>query len=109
GDHPVDWVDQMFRTMAPIETADFEDDYTMAGIRAAIEEAALRHDCKWVVIDPWNEIEHIWRVNETETAYTNGALRDLKRLTRMLQIALIIVAHPTKGGAMSKGIDELTL
>lgn len=103
---PAKWIDRMFRTIAPSEDV---DDYNLAWVQNAIEEATTRHGAKWVLIDPWNEIEHLWRINETETAYTNQALRELKRLARRFQIILMIVAHPSKGGAMSKGIDDLSL
>lgn len=103
---PQQWIDRMFRTIAPSEEV---DDYNLQWVWNAIEEAATRHGAKWILIDPWNEIEHLWRVNETETTYTNHALRELKRLSRRFQIILMIVAHPSKAGAMSKGIDELSL
>jgi len=106
---PVAWVDMMFRTIAPSESLDESEDFNLVWVRSAIEEAACRHDAKWVLIDPWNEIEHVWRINETETAYTNQALRELKRLARRYRIILIVVVHPTKGGAMSKGIADLSL
>lgn len=100
------WIDRMFRTIAPSEDV---DEYNLSWVQTAIEEAATRHGAKWILIDPWNEIEHLWRVNETETAYTNQALRELKRLARKFQIILLVVAHPSKSGGMSKGIDELSL
>jgi twinkle protein len=61
-----------------------------------------------VLIDPWNEIEHVWRINETETGYTNQALRELKRLSRRFQLAIIVVTHPSKG-ANGKSIEDLSL
>lgn len=106
---PAEWVGRMFRTISPDESVDSDVDFDLAWVRNAIEEAATRHGCKWVLIDPWNEIEHCWKVNETETAYTNQALRDLKKLSRRFQILLIVVAHPSKGGGMNKSIDEFTL
>lgn len=77
-------------------------------LQTVIEEAATRHGCKWILIDPWNEVEHLWKVNENETTYTNNALRELKRLGRKFQIAIIIVAHPAKG-VKGKTLDELDL
>lgn len=106
---PTAWVDRMFRTIAPAEDADGEVDFNLDWLRTAIEEAATRHDCKWVLVDPWNEIEHVWRINETETGYTNQALRELKRLTRRYQIALIIVTHPSKSGGSGKSVEDMSL
>jgi len=106
---PAAWVDRMFKTIAPAEDDDGAVDFNLEWLRATIEEAACRHEAKWVLVDPWNEVEHVWRVNETETGYTNQALRELKRLTRRYQIALIIVTHPSKAGGTNKGIDEMSL
>jgi twinkle protein len=103
------WVDNMFRTIAPAEDNDSDTEFNLEWLRATIEEAATRHDAKWVLCDPWNEVEHVWRINDTETGYTNQALRELKRLTRRYQIALIIVTHPSKSGGMTKGVGEMSL
>lgn len=103
------WVGRMFKTIAPSEDQNGDVDFNLEWLRATIEEAAQRHDAKWVLVDPWNEVEHVWNIRETETGYTNQALRELKRLTRRLQIALIIVTHPSKAGGMNKGIEEMSL
>lgn len=103
---PDTWPDRMFRTIAPAEE---NDSYDMSWLRASIVEAATRHDCRVVLIDPFNEIEHLWKVNESEAQYLNGCLRDLKKLARQLQIAIIIVTHPTKSGGVSKPIADWSL
>ncbi len=108
GKPPVEWVDDMFVTISPTEDKDENIDFNLEWLHDSIEEAACRHGAKWVKIDPWNEIEHVWKVNETETTYTNAALRDLKRMARRYQILIIVVAHPTKG-VQDKTIDQMTL
>lgn len=105
---PEYWAREMFYSISPKEDEDDKVNFDLKWLQSAIAEAVYRHGCKWVLIDPWNEIEHVWNVRENETNYTNSALRELKRLARMLQIAIIIVAHPSKG-ADSKSIDELSL
>ena len=107
-DEPAVWVDKMFRSISPSEDADDEVEFNLDWLHAAIHEAACRHGAKWVLIDPWNEVEHVWKINETETAYTNQALRDLKRLARRYQIVLMVVTHPSKG-VEGKTIDEISL
>jgi twinkle protein len=108
-ERPAAWVDRMFRTISPDESADGDTDFDLKWVRSAIEEAATRHNNKWILIDPWNEVEHVWKVNETETAYTNQALRDLKKLSRQFQVAIIIVTHPSKSSGMTKTVDDFTL
>lgn len=103
------WVDQWFITISPSEDVDTSVDYNLAWLQEAVEEAATRHGCKWVLIDPWNEIEHIWSRTENEAKYTNDALRMLKRLARRYQIALIVVTHPSKEGGKLKNIEEMSL
>lgn len=107
-DEPDVWVDRMFRTIAPSEQISNDVDFDLKWVHTAIHEAVCRHGCRWVLIDPWNEIEHVWRVNENETAYTNQALRELKRIARRYQILLIVVTHPSKG-VNGKPVDEVNL
>ena len=108
GEDPEAWGRRMFYAIAPKEDEDGAVNFDLAWLQKAIEEAATRHGCKWVLIDPWNEVEHVWHIRENETTYTNSALRELKRLARRFQIALIIVAHPSKG-AEQKTIEEASL
>jgi twinkle protein len=106
---PAAWVDRMFRTISPREEIEGNSDFDLAWLKLAIEEAATRHDCKWVLIDPWNEVEHLWGRQDTEATYLNRALRELKRLARRYQIAIFIVAHPTKEGGKSKTLGDADL
>jgi len=105
---PEEWAEKMFYSISPNEDADDEVSFDLNWLKNAIEEAALRHGCKWVLIDPWNEVEHLWKVNENETKYTNDALKQLKRMARRFQIAIIIVTHPSKA-VKGKTIEELDL
>lgn len=92
---PMHWVDTMFRTIALSE--DRADDVRdMTWLETRIEEAATRHDCQIVIIDPWNEVEHLWQRQQNEATYLNSALRKLKAMSRRLRIGLWIVAHPDK-------------
>jgi twinkle protein len=106
---PVRWVDRMFRTISPGEDLNEANDFDLRWLETAIDEAATRHGCRWVLVDPFNEIEHLWGRQDTEATYLNRALRQLKRITRRYQIALIVVAHPTKEGGKSKTIEDADL
>ncbi len=72
------------------------------------EAAVIRHGVKVLLVDPWNEIEHAKRRDETLTEYTNRALRELKDFGRRFDLLIIVVAHPAKG-AVSKAPEELSL
>ncbi len=103
------WVNKWFRTIEPEQNISDDVDYDIAWLTTTLREARVRHGCRWVVIDPWNELEHIWDRSQNEAAYTNEALRKLKRISRALQIVLIIVAHPSKEGGRQKDITEMDL
>jgi twinkle protein len=104
---PLAWIDEMFLTIAPYVSED--EPYTLGWLTMTLREAAITHGCKWVILDPWNEIEHLWGANETEVAYTNKALAHLKALARMLGITLFVVTHPSKGGGQKGSIEEMSL
>lgn len=108
-EEPREWVDRMFRTITPNENLDDDRDFDLKWLQGAIEEAATRHGCKWVLIDPWNEVEHLWGRQDTEATYLNRAIRQLKRMARRYQIAIFIVAHPTKDGGKNSGLSDASL
>ena len=58
--------------------------------------AVVRDGVKVVVLDPWNELEHKRRRDETETDYIGRAIRQLKAFAKRHNVALWVVAHPTK-------------
>lgn len=103
------WIDSHIVTLSPAEDFDDSVDFDLRWLQGAIEEGATRHGCRWILIDPWNEIEHMWKINESETAYTNKALKDIKRLARKFDLAVIIVAHPSKSGGQIASIDDKSI
>lgn len=105
----IKWVDEMFRTISPSEAIEEEADFDLPWLNQVIEEAARRHGCRWVIIDPWNEVEHLWHKSENEAVYLNRAIRALKRIMRRFQIIIFIVAHPTKEGGKQQEIIEMSL
>lgn len=75
------------------------DDETDIGLDAYLElarVAVVRNGAKLIVLDPWNELEHKRERDETETDYIGRAIRALKRFARRYNVALWVVAHPTK-------------
>lgn len=46
------WARRMFYAIAPKEDEDGEVNFDLRWLQRAIEEAATRHGCKWVLIDP---------------------------------------------------------
>lgn len=75
-------------------TMDNEIELTLEKLIELAEIAILRDGCKVVMLDPWNEIEHARMNRETETEYTNRAIRQLKLLAKIYKVLVIVVAHP---------------
>lgn len=100
------WVEDNFSFIAPDPERD-ED----TGLDWLIEKASaavIRHGARVLVIDPWNELDHCRRKDETHTEYVGRALRVLKRFGRRMDATVIIVAHPAKG-ATAKTPADLSL
>jgi twinkle protein len=106
GSNGAEWISKHFRMLPPRDLED--DDITMDWISDLIELEAVRHGVKVIVLDPWNEIEHAFARGESETQYTNDALRHIKKLSRRYGVAIVVVTHPTKG-ISDKPIDEITM
>jgi twinkle protein len=73
--------------------------------------AVIRDGVKVIVLDPWNELEHKRRRDETETDYISRALRAIKRFAKQFDVAFWIVAHPTKpqeGKARVPGLYDIS-
>lgn len=66
--------------------------------------AAVRDGAKIIVLDPWNEIEHKRDRNETETEYIGRSIRTMKRFAKRYNVALWVVAHPTKPQKNKDGV-----
>ena len=98
-----DW--QNFQFISPDPDKDEECD--LEWILARAEAAVIRHD-RFLLIDPWNEIDHGRRRDETTTEYTGPALRRSNISPGSLRCLVIIVAHPSKG-AINKKPEELSL
>jgi twinkle protein len=58
--------------------------------------AVVRHGAKMIVLDPWNELEHKRKRDESETDYIGRAIRAIKRFAKQYDVAFWLVAHPTK-------------
>lgn len=66
--------------------------------------SVTRDGSKLVILDPWNELEHKRRGDETLTEYVGRAIRAVKRFARLHNVAVWIVAHPTKP---QKGVNSM--
>ena len=74
GDQPMDLYSVLERAVAVIE----------------------REGAEVLLIDPWNELEHLKPPDMLMTDYIRTALMYLKRICRHYRVAVILIAHPTK-------------
>tara|TARA_E500000318_G_scaffold110969_1_gene127895 strand:+ start:3912 stop:5330 length:1419 start_codon:yes stop_codon:yes gene_type:complete len=61
-----------------------------------VDTLAMRDGCKWIILDPWNEIEHLPEPGESLTNYINFALQRIRTIAKRLEIHITVVAHPKK-------------
>ena len=91
-------VDRLLRSRMSIISQTVEEDMEMdldEFLRLA-SLAVKRFGAKMVVLDPWNEIEHKRRRDETETEYIGRAIRAIKHFAKTHDVAFWLIAHPTK-------------
>lgn len=91
-----DWIERNFVFIDVDPTGKDDEDYDLDWVLDRATDAVLRDGIRVLVIDPWNEIEHAKRRDETMTDYIGRAIRAMKRFARLYDVAVIVVAHPTK-------------
>lgn len=91
-----DWIRRLFVFVAPVDDEDDDGDFDLDWLLERAKTAVVRHGCKLVIVDPWNEIEHARPFDVSPTDYTGAAIRRLKRFARTFNVHLIVVTHPTK-------------
>ena len=93
------WADGLLEKQLTIiaQTVDSEDMELDVDTLLDLARLTVRRDgTRVLVIDPWNEIEHKRRTDESETDYIGRAIRALKSFARLNDVAVIVVAHPAK-------------
>ena len=73
-----------------------EMDVSIDGILAKATELVKREGINFLVIDPWNYVEHKRPHGMTETEYISEALSKIKRFKDVYSCHVFIVAHPAK-------------
>lgn len=108
--HPnLEHADQCIRERLRIisQTVDEDMEMDLDKFLELCRTAVVRHGVKMIVLDPWNELEHKRRRDETETDYIGRAIRSIKRFAKQNDVAFWVVAHPTKPHEGSRKIPGL--
>lgn len=73
-----------------------EDDMKVETILASAKSLIRQYGVKILVIDPYNKLEHIEKIGESETKYINKFLNILTDFARFNDVLIFLVAHPVK-------------
>jgi twinkle protein len=90
------FLDEYFRFIDSDPTGREDQDFDLDWIIDKATDAVMRDGVRVFVIDPWNEVEHAKRKDESGTDYIGRSIRALKRFARLYEVAVIVIAHPTK-------------
>lgn len=73
-----------------------EGSHTLAWLKDMIHTLAVRDGCKLIIVDPWNELEHLPNPGESMTSYINFALQQIRVWAEKLEVHICLIAHPRK-------------
>lgn len=93
------WIEAQHLFLMPQD----DEDATLEWLLEKMELAVARYGARIIVIDPWNELEHSRRQDETETEYIGRAIRTLKRFAKAFKVHICVIAHPTKSAKDGEG------
>lgn len=87
-------LDKSWRMVHRVE--DDDERFHLGWLIGMIETLALRDGCKMIIIDPWNELEHLPEPGESLTNYINFALQQIRQTAARLEVHIMVIAHPKK-------------
>lgn len=70
--------------------------HSLEWLWSMVETLAVRDQCKLIIVDPWNELEHLPQPGESITNYINFALKEIRQWAEILEVHICVVAHPKK-------------
>lgn len=90
----IEGIDNRFRIVHQL----FDDDtpHALGWLREMVHILALREGCKLIIVDPWNELEHLPEKGESLTNYINFAVKSIRQWAQRLNVHIALVAHPKK-------------
>jgi twinkle protein len=73
-----------------------EGAHNLGWLKAMIYTLAVRDNCKLIIVDPWNELEHLPEPGESITNYINFALQQMRMWAEQFDTHICLIAHPRK-------------
>lgn len=86
------WVSHYFTWILP----DDDGEWTLENILDTAKVLVKRKGIQGLVIDPWNELEHLRPAHMSETEYISVCLKKLRHFARKYSVHVWVVAHPAK-------------
>jgi len=83
------------------------DNYELDNILEKARYLVFRNNIKAFVIDPYNKLEHQQSNNQSETNYISVFLDKITNFAKRNDIAIFLVAHPTKMKKDATGLHEV--
>lgn len=82
-------------------------DATLDWFMQAAQTAVVRHGCRFVILDPWSQLDHDMDGREREDQYIRRALKRFKAFARTFDVHVAVVAHPMKPKRDQNGEYEM--
>lgn len=73
-----------------------EDSHDIHAINEKFRYLVLKKGIDGVLIDPWNQLDHIQKPYQREDQYLSEVLKDVKRFALLNAVSYNIIAHPVK-------------
>lgn len=90
------WVNKYFSFIYPSDEQQMNDELSLDWFLKQAEYAVERYNSKIIVLDPWNELEHVPYSDQSLTEYVGMSIRKIKRFAKIMNVHVMVVAHPTK-------------
>ena len=98
------FINKYFTFIAP-NRGDLDTEHDIDWLLDKMQTAVIREGVKCVLIDPWNEIEHRKRADESQTEYIGRAIKKLKSFAMQYNVLVVVVVHPTKASSQMDSED----
>lgn len=70
--------------------------HNLGWLKDMIYTLAVRDNCKLIIVDPWNELEHMPEPGESLTAYINWGIQQIRVWAEQFDCHICLIAHPRK-------------
>jgi len=97
-----EWINKYFTFIYPTDEQRMSDSLDIGWFMERAAASCVRHGSNIIVLDPWNELEHISGRDQSLTEYVGSSLRRLKGFAKTYNAHMMVVAHPAK---MAKSND----